>query len=128
MDPANEAFDVPAEYGGGAYDYVYDLTGDGALADAAPALLLERTTKLAGRIARIAADKRVRALVRSTLPFHSVKPDDATPSEATWYSARPPRSPRAYYWAQAERAAAYNAGDLNFVILRSAGLYGDFVS
>ncbi|CAO1614549.1 unnamed protein product [Sympodiomycopsis kandeliae] len=123
---ASQVFDVPEEHGGGVYDYVFDFTGDGVLTDMAPGLLLERTTRLAGRLARVAASKGVKAYIRDTQPFYTVKPDDPVPNEENLFAIRSPKSVRAYYWAEAERAAA-NVPNLNLVILRSAGLYGGFI-
>ncbi|CAO1637998.1 unnamed protein product [Parajaminaea phylloscopi] len=122
-----ELFELPKEQGTGTYDYVFDLTGEGTISDASPTVLMMRTSKLAGRLARIAARNRVRAYVRTTLPFHTVLPNDPTPTEADYYTVRSPKTPRAYYWAQAERAAAFNGAHLNLVILRCGGLYGHSV-
>lgn len=126
LPPASQMFDVPEEHGGGVYDYVFDFSGDGVLTDMAPGLLLERTSRLAGRLARIAASKGVKAYIRDTQPFYTVKPEDPVPNEETLFSVRAPKSVRAYYWAEAERAAA-NVPNLNLVILRSAGLYGGYI-
>lgn len=123
---ASQIFEVPEAQGGGVFDYVFDFTGDGILTDMAPGLLLERTSRLAGRLARIAASKGVKAYIRDTQPFYTIKPDDPVPSEEKLFSIRAPKSVRAYYWAEAERAAA-NVPNLNLVILRSAGLYGAYI-
>lgn len=110
---------------GGNYDIVFDLTGEGLLGHDLPnQLLLEKTSKLAGLLAEFAAERQVKAYVRDTPPFWMTKPNGNVANDETELSKKSEiDTPRAYYFYEAERAAA-NVEGLPLAILRSAKIYG----
>ncbi|KAN0061093.1 hypothetical protein ACQY0O_006828 [Thecaphora frezii] len=106
---------------GGSYHFVFDLTGDGVLPIILPEeLLLERTTKLAHALALESKRRNVRAHIRYTHCFTTVSSDAPPAKEGDVVK---PKTPRAYWWYEAERAAACIQG-LNLAILRPAQLMG----
>ncbi|KAE8212002.1 hypothetical protein CF327_g4316 [Tilletia walkeri] len=111
---------------GKAYDFVFDLTGEGAGLgqNLSSQMLLDRTTKLARQLAQISAQEGVRAHVRDTGGYLTIKPDEPAIKEGQ-VGGRTVKSKKAFWWHEAERAAADVPG-LNLVITRSAGLWGPF--
>ncbi|PWN36700.1 uncharacterized protein FA14DRAFT_117274 [Meira miltonrushii] len=107
------------------YDYVFDLSGEGIVNHMLPAqVLLERTTKLTGLLAKIASKKGVKAYIRDTPPFWLSKAGETNYSENFMVEqGQGAETARAYYYYEAERAAAINE-TLPLVILRSANVFG----
>lgn len=109
---------------GGSYDVVFDFTGEGiGQPDVPEELLLERTAKLARSIASESARRKVKAHIRDTVAFLTV---DANAPPVKESDAVKPKSARAYWWYEAERAAA-SVPDLPLAITRSAEVVGPFV-
>lgn len=109
---------------GGSYDVVFDFTGEGVgQPDVPEELLLERTTKLARSIATESLRRNVKAHIRDTLAFLTVDIHASPVKEADVIN---PKSARAYWWYEAERAVAC-VHDLPLAITRSAELVGPFV-
>lgn len=118
-------FRPPSESGSTSYDIVFDLTGDGIVSSDVPAqLLLERTAKLAGTISKLSVQTGVRALIRDTPPFLTSKNEDGLVKEGEMEKKKI-KTRRAYWWYEAERAAA-NVEGTPLVILRSANVWGGF--
>ncbi|CAD6891639.1 unnamed protein product [Tilletia controversa] len=122
-DAAQAVFRTPD---GKAYDFVFDLTGEGAGlgTDLSHQMLFDRTTKLARQLAQISAKEGVRAHVRDTGGYLTIKPDEPAIKEGQ-VGGRTVKSKKALWWSEAERAAADVPG-LNLVITRSAGIWGPF--
>ena len=122
QNTAEQIFEGP---NGIKYDYVFDLSGEGILNHMIPSqFLLERTTKLTGLLAKIASKKGVKAYVRDTPPFWLSKAGETNCSESFLIKqGQGADTARAYYFYEAERAAASNE-TLPLVILRSANIYG----
>lgn len=107
------------------YDFVFDLSGEGILNHDIPSqFLLERTTKLSGLLSKIASTQGVKAYIRDSPPFWLSKAGETNCSEDFMIKqGENPNTARAYYFYEAERAAASNE-TLPLVILRSANVYG----
>jgi len=122
-DAAEKVFRTPNDT---AYDFVFDLTGEGAGlgTNYSSPMLYERTTKLAHQLAEIAAKQGVRAYLRDTGGYLMIKPDEPALKEGQ-VGGRTVKSKKAFWWHEAERAVATVPG-LNLVITRSAGLWGPF--
>ena len=109
---------------GGSYDVVFDFTGEGiGQQDFPEALLLERTAKLARSIAAESLRRNVKAHIRDTVAFLTVEPNAPPVKESDVIK---PNCPRAYWWYEAERAAA-SVADLPLAITRSAEVVGPFL-
>ncbi|KAK0553931.1 hypothetical protein OC846_002328 [Tilletia horrida] len=122
-DAAKKALRTPDDK---PYDFIFDLTGEGAGlgTNLSSQMLFDRTTKLARHLAEIAAQDGVKAYVRDTAGFLTVKPDEAAIKEGD-VSGRSVKSKKAFWWHEAERAVA-DVPNLNLVITRSAGIWGPF--
>lgn len=107
------------------YDFIFDLSGEGILNHMIPSqFLLERTTKLTGLLAKIASERGVKAYIRDTPPFWLSKTGVTSCSENFMVEqGQGADTARAYYFYEAERAAASNE-NLPLVILRSANVFG----
>lgn len=109
---------------GNSYDMVFDFTGEGVGHPELPEeLLMERTAKLAGSIAAESARRRVKSHIRDTITFLTVDVNAAPIKESDVVK---PKTARAYWWYEAERAAA-SVPDLPLAITRSAEVVGPFV-
>ncbi|KAK0527684.1 hypothetical protein OC842_004778 [Tilletia horrida] len=122
-EAAQKVFRAPD---GGGYDIVFDLTGEGAGlgTNLSSQMLYDRTTKLARQLAEIAAAEGVKAYLRDTGGYLTIKPDEAALKEDQ-VAGRTVKSRKAFWWHEAERAVADVPG-LNLVITRSAGIWGPF--
>ncbi|CBQ70575.1 conserved hypothetical protein [Sporisorium reilianum SRZ2] len=110
---------------GGSYDIVFDFTGEGIdHQDVPEELLLERTAKLARSIASESLRRGVKAHVRETFAFLTVEANAPAVKESDVIK---PSSARAYWWYEAERAAA-SVDHLPLAIMRSAEVVGPFIS
>ncbi|GAK63076.1 NAD-P-binding protein [Moesziomyces antarcticus] len=109
---------------GDSYDVVFDFTGEGVgQADVPEELLIERTAKLAHSIAAESLRRNVKAHIRDTVAFLTIDPSSPPATEADVVK---PKTPRAYWWYEAERAAASVPG-LPLAITRSAEVVGPYV-
>ncbi|EST06232.1 NAD(P)-binding domain protein [Kalmanozyma brasiliensis GHG001] len=117
----SKTYDIP---NGGSYDMVFDFTGEGIGQPELPEeVLMERTAKLARSVAAESARRNVKAHVRDTITFLTVDVNAAPIKESDVVK---PKTARAYWWYEAERAAA-SVPDLPLAITRSAEVVGPYV-